>query len=53
MTTTSIIDLLRAELRRQAKDNPDLVVARADKPDNLRVIGEIDLYSLAKAIEES
>jgi hypothetical protein len=50
LSQQKIIDLLRTELRRQAKDNPNLVVARSDKPDNLHVIGEIDLYALAKAI---
>lgn len=50
----AIIDAIRTELKRQAKDNPELTVAlnALDKPDTVRVIGRIDLYELAKAISE-
>jgi len=49
---TAIIDAIRKELRRQAKGNPDLMVQSCDKPDCLRVLGIVDLYELAKAIEQ-
>jgi len=50
----AIIDVLRDELRRQARNNPDLSVATAPdhEPDMMRVAGLIDLYELAKAIAE-
>jgi len=53
-TNPAIVDLLRDELRRQARNNPDLSVATAPdhEPDTMRVAGLIDLYELAKAIAE-
>lgn len=49
----AIIDALRQELRRQAKYNHDLKLTTlaTDKPDTIRVVGRLDLYELAKAIE--
>lgn len=49
-----VIDAIRHELRRQAKNSDELSVAvnAIDKPDTMRVMGRLDLYELAKAIME-
>jgi hypothetical protein len=51
----SLLDTIRRELRRQARENPDKLKMRVyatDKPDTVRLSGSLDIYELAKAIVE-
>jgi hypothetical protein len=43
-------DFIADEVRRQARDPKILAVTKSEKPDVIRVTGELDLYELAKAI---
>jgi hypothetical protein len=44
-------DFISDEVRRQAARDPkNLIIAKSDKPDMIRVTGELDLYELANAI---
>jgi hypothetical protein len=53
MFVEAIQDFIACEVRRQAVRNPkNLTIAKSDKPDAIRVSGELDLYELAKAITE-
>ena len=46
-----MIDIIRKELRRQARDGKLRVnILATDKPDTARVNGRLDLYELAKAV---
>jgi hypothetical protein len=48
MTRETLIDIIRRELTRQ----PHLKVQSADRPDDLRVNGVLDLVALANAIKD-
>lgn len=50
MEAFKLADAIREEIKRQAKNAPTLEVANTDKPDTIRVVGEIDLYELAKVL---
>jgi hypothetical protein len=53
MSIELVQDFIGNEVRRQAyRDPKNLTVAKSDKPDAIRVSGELDLYELAKAIME-
>jgi hypothetical protein len=49
MTIELVQDFINDEVRRQAAQKT-LIIAKSDKPDAIRVSGELDLYELAKAI---
>jgi hypothetical protein len=49
MTVELVQDFIADEVRRQAA-RKTLIIAKSDKPDAIRVSGELDLYELAKAI---
>jgi hypothetical protein len=51
MFIEAIQDFISNEVRRQAARDPQkLNITQSDKPDHVRVAGELDLYELAKAI---
>ena len=52
MTIELVADFICDEVRRQARDPKKLIVAKSDKPDTIRVSGDLDIYALAKAIME-
>jgi hypothetical protein len=53
MTIELVQDFISDEVRRQAARNPKILnLAKSDKPDVIRLMGELDLYELAKAIME-
>ena len=53
MTIELFQDFICDEVRRQAARDPKiLVVTKSEKPDAIRLSGELDLYELAKAIME-
>jgi len=46
-----LTDEIREEIKRQAKDETRLVVTNHPvKPDVLRVVGQLDVYEIAKAL---
>ena len=47
-----LVDLLRAEIRRQAS-HAAINVAPSRRPDHIHVMGDLDLYELARAIAEA
>ena len=50
MGTLETLEAIRREIARQARLS-DLIVQKTEKPDAVHLIGELDLYELAKAIE--
>jgi hypothetical protein len=53
MEAFQIADEIRREIKRQAKDNLALTAANLpEKPDMMRVVGDLDLYELAKAVKD-
>jgi hypothetical protein len=50
VTRETIIDIIRHELLRQA-NLKQLSLAKADRPDDIRVTGTIDLLAIANAIK--
>jgi hypothetical protein len=53
MSIELVQDFISDEVRGQAARNPkNLSIAKSDKPDAIRVSGDLDLYELAKAITQ-
>jgi hypothetical protein len=53
MSVEMVQDFISDEVRRQAARDPkNLIVTKSEKPDAIRVSGELDLYELAKAITQ-
>ena len=53
MTIELVQDFISDEVRRQAARDPQkLSLAKSDKPDVIRVVGELDLYELAKGCQQ-
>jgi hypothetical protein len=51
MDVQKLTDEIREEIKRQARDETRLVVTNhPDKPDVLRLVGNLDVYEIAKRL---
>lgn len=52
MEAHQIADLIRQEIMRQANYSAKLFAQRIDSPDVMLIIGELDLFAIAKVLEK-
>jgi hypothetical protein len=51
MEVQKLTDAIRKEVKQQAKDNANLMAAdHPGKPDVMRVVGDLDIYEIAKRL---